>query len=128
MIQRLLKKNSKKRLGSFENDGFEKVKNHSFFKDFDWDALYNKTMEPPLKPDCSGDNWKAHFDDPSSFGNKHNMGYGQSIMASTYLDNNKTFKYYNKGFLGYEDEENKNSMKEIKESIKELEKEDSEHS
>ena len=48
LIEKLLKKNCEERLG---NDGdFSKIKNHPFFKDFNFDDLINKKMESPYKP------------------------------------------------------------------------------
>ena len=48
LIEKLLKKNWEERLG---NDGdFNKIKNHPFFKDFNFDDLINKKMESPYKP------------------------------------------------------------------------------
>ena len=48
LIKKLLNKNYEERLGY--KDGFEEIKNHLFFKDFDFDALLNKKMESPYKP------------------------------------------------------------------------------
>ena len=48
LIEKLLKKNWEERLG---NDGdFNKIKNHPFFQDFNFDDLINKKMESPYKP------------------------------------------------------------------------------
>ena len=59
-ILKLLVRDTKKRLGSV-ND-FEDIKKHSWFKDIDWDKLYNKKITPPFKPKVSGDNWMDNFD------------------------------------------------------------------
>ena len=48
LIQKLLNKNCEERLG-FQN-GFEEIKNHEFFKDFNFDELQEKKIEPPYKP------------------------------------------------------------------------------
>lgn len=45
LIERLLDMNPKTRLGS---KGIEEVKNHPFFKGFEWDQIM--TMEAPFKP------------------------------------------------------------------------------
>lgn len=49
LIKKLLNKNCEERIGY--NGGFEEIKNHTFFKGFDFDALINKTLESPYKPD-----------------------------------------------------------------------------
>jgi hypothetical protein len=40
-----LNRNYKKRLGS-ERDG-EEIREHPFFKDLDWNDVYNKVLKPP---------------------------------------------------------------------------------
>ena len=48
LLEKLLQKNFEERLG---NDGdFNKIKNHDFFKDFNFDDLLNKKIESPYKP------------------------------------------------------------------------------
>lgn len=49
LIKKLLNKNCEERLGY--NGGFKEIKKHAFFKGFDFDALFNKTLESPYKPD-----------------------------------------------------------------------------
>ena len=46
LIQKLLCKVPSERIG-FGEGGFEKLKAHSFFKDFNWDEIH--TMVSPLK-------------------------------------------------------------------------------
>ena len=44
-------KNRNKRLGCVVADGLESaIRNHSFFRDLDWDALENRRVKPPFKP------------------------------------------------------------------------------
>ena len=38
-------------------NGNHEVKAHSWFKDFDWSALINKTIKPPFVPPASEDNF-----------------------------------------------------------------------
>ena len=53
LIEKLLEKNYEERLG---NDGdFSKIKNHDFFKDFNFDDLLNKKIESPYKPSFDDD-------------------------------------------------------------------------
>jgi serine/threonine protein kinase len=46
-IQALLNRNPLKRLGA--NGGAE-VRRHAFFSTIDWDALYNRRIQPPFEP------------------------------------------------------------------------------
>ena len=52
LIKKLLKKNYKERLG-YQN-GFEDIKNHEFFKDFNFKVLLEKKMKTPYKPTIGG--------------------------------------------------------------------------
>jgi len=60
-IKKMLVKDPKKRLGA-AND-FDEIKKHPWFNDLDWDKLYKKEIEPPFKPQVSGDKWLANFDE-----------------------------------------------------------------
>lgn len=35
---------------------------HPWFKDIDWNALLNKQIEPPFKPNVSDERWLDNFD------------------------------------------------------------------
>ena len=48
LIKKLLNKKYEERLGY--NNGLEEIKNHEFFKDFKFDDLLKKKIEPPFKP------------------------------------------------------------------------------
>jgi hypothetical protein len=48
LIKKLLNKKSNERLGY--NNGFEEIKSHNFFKDFNFEDLLNKTMKSPYIP------------------------------------------------------------------------------
>jgi len=62
LIQGLLKRNPKDRLGC-RND-VEDIKNHEFFKinDVNWSDVYNRKMEPPFKPELKSDIDVSCFD------------------------------------------------------------------
>ena len=51
-INSCLKRKDSKRLGF--TGGVNDLKNHIWFKDFDWDALYNKTLRAPFIPPKTG--------------------------------------------------------------------------
>ena len=53
LISRLLNRDSSKRLGC-EGRDFEEIKEHPFFKDFDFRALEAKEMESPYLPIAGG--------------------------------------------------------------------------
>ena len=59
-ISKLLVRDVKKRLGTVGD--FEEIKKHSWFKDIDWEKLYNKKIVPPFKPKVTGDAWMDNFD------------------------------------------------------------------
>lgn len=52
-ISGLLQKDPKERLGS-KND-IDEIKKHPWLKDIDWNELYNRKMQPPLKPKISAE-------------------------------------------------------------------------
>ena len=60
LIMKLLEKNQDLRLGSTE--GFEAIKNHSFFKGFDFKALEEKKMNAPYIPELNGSVDLTNFD------------------------------------------------------------------
>lgn len=49
IIQQLLNKNPKQRLGAGPRDA-EDIKAHPFFKGINWDELYNLLIPPPFTP------------------------------------------------------------------------------
>lgn len=58
LIRRLLCKDPKKRLGF---NGAEEVKSHPFFKDVDWQAVYDKKITPPFIPSLGDDQDVSNF-------------------------------------------------------------------
>lgn len=61
LLEGLLQKDRTKRLGAQEGD-FEEIKNHPFFRTIDWDALYDRKIDPPYNPNVSGHLDLKHFD------------------------------------------------------------------
>ena len=47
LLRELLEKNPNKRLGGGPKDAQE-IKQHPYFKDVDWDKVYNKKLKPPI--------------------------------------------------------------------------------
>ena len=61
LISQLLKANPKKRLGYGEKDA-QKIKEHPYFKDVDWDKHWNREIEPPFLPEIEGEMDVKYFD------------------------------------------------------------------
>ncbi|XP_068506139.1 serine/threonine-protein kinase N2 isoform X2 [Syngnathus scovelli] len=61
IIQKLLKRNPLKRLGSGERDANE-LKGETFFEDVDWDALLAKQVSPPFLPSLKTSADVSNFD------------------------------------------------------------------
>ena len=57
-INKLIQRKPTSRLGL---NGPKDVKEHSWFKDYDWDALYNKKFKAPFVPPCTEDNFDAKY-------------------------------------------------------------------
>ena len=60
ILKKLLDKKADKRLGL---TGSEEIKNHPWFNGFDWNALINKSMQPPFLPKVTADNDVSNFDE-----------------------------------------------------------------
>lgn len=54
LLTLLLVKNPKLRLGSPQQGGVPALKQHAFFKNIDWDQVYNKAYKMPIKPKVKG--------------------------------------------------------------------------
>jgi serine/threonine protein kinase len=61
IIKKLLIKDPAKRLGTVGD--INDLKNHPWFKGFDWAALLAKKMRPPFTPKVSGEDWINNFDE-----------------------------------------------------------------
>ncbi|CAJ0763871.1 15311_t:CDS:10 [Entrophospora sp. SA101] len=60
LIKGLLARNPHNRLGS--NGDAEDLKRHPFFANVDWNALYNKQVPPPFKPNVTSEDDTSCFD------------------------------------------------------------------
>ena len=60
LIKKLLTKNQDLRLGA--KNGFEDIKNHPFFNGFDFEALEQRKIKPPFKPELNGSTDVTNFD------------------------------------------------------------------
>lgn len=65
LIQKLLHKSPAQRLGGSPEDSAE-VKRHEWFSDIDWDALYQRRIDPPFKPILSHELDVGFFDNVST--------------------------------------------------------------
>eukprot|EP01006_Ploeotia_vitrea_P037740 TRINITY_DN66166_c3_g2_i1.p1 TRINITY_DN66166_c3_g2~~TRINITY_DN66166_c3_g2_i1.p1 ORF type:complete len:811 (+),score=504.52 TRINITY_DN66166_c3_g2_i1:84-2435(+) len=75
LITKLLNHKPTKRLGVVKG-GAAQVKAHAWFAGFDWDALYNRTMKPPIVPKIKNDLDLSNFDD-----------YPEDDVVQPYVDN-----------------------------------------
>jgi len=94
LLQGLLKKEPKKRLGSGKS-GIHEIKKHPFFKKIDWEAFSNKTIEPMFKPEVTSE---------MDINNIDNYFLKQKVCetpenGSIILDNYESFSYQNKDSL-----------------------------
>lgn len=60
-IRRLLDRDPQTRLGASERD-YEELKEHPFFKEYDWDAILAKRVEPQWKPILHNETDTSNFD------------------------------------------------------------------
>ncbi|KAK2177647.1 hypothetical protein NP493_587g01013 [Ridgeia piscesae] len=60
LVKKLLVQDRTKRLGNMKN-GAEDIKRHKWFKPLNWEAVYNKKLQPPIVPRI------RHRGDPRNF-------------------------------------------------------------
>lgn len=61
ILQAFFTQDPDKRLGS-GNDGVKNIKAHPFFKNIDWEAIFNKKIKPPFIPRISSDSDTKYID------------------------------------------------------------------
>lgn len=61
LMKKLLKKNPEERLGGGKDDS-RPIKQHPFFRHINWKDLAERKIEPPFKPNITGDEDVSHFD------------------------------------------------------------------
>jgi serine/threonine protein kinase len=59
ILQAFFTQDPEKRLGS---EGTDKIKNHPFFKNIDWDSILAKKIKPPFIPRISSDSDTKYID------------------------------------------------------------------
>ena len=64
LIRKLLVIDRTKRIGNLRN-GSEDVKNHKWFKEVDWDDVFNRKLKPPFVPKVKSEGDTSNFDDYS---------------------------------------------------------------
>ncbi|KAK8402567.1 hypothetical protein O3P69_000748 [Scylla paramamosain] len=62
LVKKLLTQDRTKRLGNMKN-GADDVKRHRFFKNLDWEDVYEKKLKPPIVPRVSYEGDTRNFDD-----------------------------------------------------------------
>jgi serum/glucocorticoid-regulated kinase 2 len=95
LIKKLLTKDPKKRLGS-GSDGAEKIKNHKYFSDIDWEKVKNKEYEPPFVPDLKGEIDLKYFD--KGFTEERIDDYCEEEEPTSQNNEFKGFTYVTKSF------------------------------
>jgi serum/glucocorticoid-regulated kinase 2 len=95
LIKKLLTKDPKKRLGS-SSDGAEKIKNHKYFSDIDWEKVKNKEYEPPFVPDLKGEIDLKYFD--KGFTEERIDDYCEEEEPNSQNNEFKGFTYVTKSF------------------------------
>lgn len=67
LISKLCQVNPAQRLGNLRG-GAAEIKKHPWFKSIEWEKLYNREMEPPIKPHVSSStdtrNFENYDDEP----------------------------------------------------------------
>ena len=61
ILQAFFTQDPDKRLGSGP-DGIKNIKTHPFFKNIDWEAIFNKKIKPPFIPRISSDSDTKYID------------------------------------------------------------------
>lgn len=62
IIGKLCEVHPSKRLGNLRG-GAADIKSHPWFKDIDWEKMYNRELDPPIKPHVSSPTDTRNFED-----------------------------------------------------------------
>ena len=95
LIMKLVELDPKKRIGAGPN-GIEDLKNHSYFKDIDWNDLENKNIMAPFVPILNGPTDLKYFD--RKYTDEVNVtrdnGADELNNTNRTIDNYVNFSYY----------------------------------
>ena len=64
LVRKLLVHDRTKRIGNLRN-GAEDVKTHKWFKELDWEDVFNKKLKPPFVPKVKSEGDTSNFEDYS---------------------------------------------------------------
>ena len=90
-INSLIQRKPEKRLG-YKN-GIIELKNHKFFKDFDWDKLLNKELIPTFIPKSSGNFDKTFCEENEQIGEQTENRYKNYMQNSRFITIFKNYTY-----------------------------------
>lgn len=79
LVRNLVQNDITKRYGGLK-DGVNDIKNHKWYRDIDWTAIYNQEMIAPVKPDVNGPG------DTSNFGKYTDPPYLKSAVCKYELE------------------------------------------
>ena len=94
IIEELLEKNPKKRLGCKESSGEKEINSHPFFASINWAELAEGRMKPPFQPAQGKPEDAINFeDDRSSFFPETDLSH--CIIEENSEDYFKNFSFFN---------------------------------
>ena len=105
-INRLLQRKPGKRLGAH---GINEVKNHVWFKNYDWNDLYNKKLIAPFIP-SNDDNFDYKYcNNVEKQGLKTKERYAEIVISDNYKTIFNAYLYFNRNDLKNKKDENGNN-------------------
>ena len=105
-INRLLQRKPGKRLGAY---GINEVKNHIWFKNYNWNDLYNKKLIAPFIP-SNDDNFDYKYcNNVEKQGLKTKERYAEISISDNYKTIFNDYLYFNRNDLKNKKEENENN-------------------
>lgn len=99
LLARLLERNPKKRLGSSSERGSDEIKFHPFFKDVNWDEIYNRRAQPPFVPSVKDDMDVSYFDEEFTNQAPEDSFHETSMLGESVQREFEGFTYEAKGKL-----------------------------